>query len=55
MRKKRKAGKKISNWMTILPPMREIGFTGGPMYKRAETSFKKGIKGGGKQTRKLRR
>ena len=53
MRKKRKAGKKISNWMTILPPMREIGFTGGPLYKRAEKSFKNVFKGG--KTRKLRR
>jgi hypothetical protein len=56
MRKKRKAGKKISNWMTILPPMREIGFTGGPLYKRAEKSFKrfKNVFKGGR-TRRLRK
>jgi len=56
MRKKRKAGKKISNFMTILPPMREIGFTGGPLYKRAEKSFKrfKNVFKGGK-TRRLRK
>jgi len=50
MRKKRKAGKKISNWMTILPPLKELGFTGGPLYKRAEKSFKTSFKG---RTRKL--
>ena len=56
MRKKRKAGKKISDFMTILPPLREIGFTGGPLYKRAEASFKRfknGFKGG--KTRKVRK
>ena len=53
MRKKRKAGKKISNWMTILPPLREIGFTGGPLYKRAAASFKRVFKGG--KTRRVRK
>jgi Ni2+-binding GTPase involved in maturation of urease and hydrogenase len=55
MRKKRTAGKKISDWMTILPPMQEIGFTGGPLYKRAEKSFKrfKNVFKGG-ETRKVR-
>jgi len=51
MRKKRKAGKKISNYMAFLPPLRETGFTGGPLYKRAEASFKSAFKGG-KRTRK---
>lgn len=51
MRKKRKAGKKISDWMTILPPLKEIGFSGGPLYKRAAASFKSAFKGG-KRTRK---
>ena len=40
----RKAGKKITNWMTALPPVYEIGFTGGPFYKRAEKSFKTSLK-----------
>jgi len=53
LRKKRKAGKKISDWMTILPPMKELGFTGGPMYKRAKKSFEK-VFTGGKRTRKVR-
>ena len=53
MRKKRKAGKKISDWMTILPPLKEIGFSGGPLYKRAAASFKSAFKGG-KRTRKNR-
>jgi hypothetical protein len=49
----RKAGKKIANWMTALPPLYEIGFTGGPFYKRAEKRFKNMFKGG--KTQKLRR
>ena len=53
LRKKRKAGKKISDFMTILPPLKEIGFTGGPMYKRAKKSFEK-VFTGGKRTRKAR-
>ena len=54
LRKKRKAGKKISDFMTILPPLKEIGFTGGPMYKRAKKSFEK-VFTGGKRTRKTRK
>jgi len=53
MRKKRKAGKKAGLWMSLLPPLKEIGFSGGPLYKRAEASFKSAFKGG-KQTRKVR-
>jgi hypothetical protein len=55
MRKKRKAGKKISNFMTILPPMKEIGFTGGPMYKRAKKSFEKVFTGGRRRRNLTRR
>ena len=53
MRKKRKAGKKVGEWMSIIPPLKEIGFTGGPLYKRAEASFKKTFTGG--KTRRVRR
>ena len=55
MRKKRKAGKKISDFMTILPPMKEIGFTGGPMYKRAKKSFEKVFTGGRRRNLTQRR
>lgn len=54
LRTKRKAGKKISNWMSIIPPLpsnHEMKFSGGPLYKRAESSFKSSAS---KRTRKRR-
>ena len=50
---KRRFKKKISNWMTALPPAREIGFSGGPFYKRAADSFKKS--GGKRKANKTRK
>jgi hypothetical protein len=38
-RARSKAAKKIGNWMSLLPPAMEFGFSGGPLYKRARNRF----------------
>jgi hypothetical protein len=50
---KRPFKKKITNWMTALPPAHEIGFSGGPFYKRAAESYKKS--GGKRKANKTRK
>jgi hypothetical protein len=52
---KRRFKKKIGNWMTALPPLEEVGFSGGPFYKRAAASFKNAAGRGGKRNKRKTR